>query len=368
MALIQTLLVVDDDVIARMGSLVRHLCVGMIDESVLVTVLSRSASPLASEGVGVSRVVTPPRRWWPWGPPVCDSVLHLLGGQRPDIVHCMSTELAQWVHRWSAKWESVLVTHLTDLDDVERFAALRSEARMMGLAITPSIERALLERAPEMREQVRVVPPGLPAEPEAAAFSEPDALPTAVVTAPMTRHCGLQVVFKALRLVAKEGLDLHLFVMAGGPAEAYYRRQADELELRSRVTFAGQMHDWATLHKAMMAADFYIDPGGGGRYTIDTLTALAGGLIILAPQGTTEDYLIDGLTARLYEPQRPRQLAEQWAAMVSDRAGSRQLAESALQYARTNLQASAMVSQTAALYRQLCDAQQLPTAAPATPE
>jgi len=54
--------------------------------------------------------------------------------------------------------------------------------------------------------------------------------------------------------------------------------------------------------------------------------------------------------------------------MVSDRAGSRQLAESALQYARTNLQASAMVSQTAALYRQLCDVERPSATAPAITE
>ncbi|HSW46702.1 MAG TPA: glycosyltransferase, partial [Phycisphaerae bacterium] len=350
-----TLLVIDDDVIHRMGILVRHLCVGMIDESVLMTVLSRSASPLIGRGVGVSKVVNVPSRSWPWRRPTSESVLHLLGGQKPDIVHCMSTELADWVHPWSVDWESVLVAQLSDLEDVERFAELRPEARMMGLAISSRIEHVLLERAPEMREQVRVVSPGLPAESEPAGLAEDDCLPTAVVTVPLTRHCGLEVVLKALRLVVREGLDTHLFILSTGKAEWFFRRQVDELELRSRVTFAGQLSDWAALRKAMMAADFFIDPGGHRRYTISALAALAGGLIVLAPRGTAEDYLIDGTTAALYEPDRHKHLAERWIGLLKDRPAARQLAQSALAYARENLQASAMVGRTAALYRQLSE-------------
>lgn len=367
MALIQTLLVIDDDVVRRAGSLVRHLCVGMIDESVLVTVLSRSGSPSFSEGVGVSKMVSLPERRWPWSRLSADAVVRVLGGQTPDIVHCMSTELAGWVHRWSADWDSVLVAQLCDLDDVDRFVGFRSEARMMGLALTPSIERALLERAPEMREQVRVVPPGLPAEPEAVGMDEPDRVATAIVTQTLTRECGLSTVLKALRLVAREGLEVQLFILSGGPAESQFRREVDDLELRSRVTFAGPMRDWATMHKAMMSADFYIDPGGPHRFNVSALTALAGGQVILAPQGTTEDYLIDGVNAVLYEPSRHRSLADRWIVLLKDRAAARRLAEAALDCARTSLQASAMVSRTAAIYRQLSEAQTRPTApAPTT--
>jgi glycosyltransferase involved in cell wall biosynthesis len=182
-------------------------------------------------------------------------------------------------------------------------------------------------------------------------------VPTAVVTAPITRDCGLEVVLKALRLVARERLDVQLFVLSDGKAESYYRRQVQELDLRSRVTFTGPMRDWSTLYKAMTAADIYIDAGGSGRFTISALAALAGGLILLAPRNTMEDYLVDGQTAALYEPRRYKHLAEKWSALLTDRPAARKLAESALTYARENLQASAMVSRTAALYRQLNDIQ-----------
>ncbi len=357
MSLIHALLVIDDDVVRRMGALVRHLCVGMIDEAVQVTVLSRSASPWTSEGVGVTKTAAIPRRRWPWNRPSSDDVLRVVGGQVPDIVHCMSADLADWVHGWCADWGSVLVVQLCDLDDVEQFVGLRSEARMMGMALTPSLERALLMRAPEMREQVRVVTPGLPAESTAAGMEDGEQTPTAIMTAPLTRGCGLSTVLRALRLVVKEGLEVHLFVLSGGPAEGRFRREVEDLDLRSRVTFAEPMRDWATTYKAMMAADFFINPGGASRFTITTLAALAGGLIVLAPAGGFEDYLVDGVNASLFEPQRHKQLAERWIALLKDRAAARKMAEAALEYARTHLQASAMVNRTAALYRQLSQAQ-----------
>ena len=353
---IHTLLVVDDDVIARMGSMVRHLCVGMIDESVQLTVLSRSAGDRVKESIGPARAVTLPRQRWPWRRPTSQSVLKTLGDRKPDIVHAMSGELTHWVHPWCSDWASVLVMHLADLEDVAQFADFKADMQAMALAVTAGIEQALLERSPQKREQVRVVPPGLPAESEPACLASPDRVPTVVVTAPLRRHCGLEVVFKALKSIVKTGQEVQLFILSTGRAERYFRRQVDELDLRSCVTFAGQMRDWATFHKAMVAADFYLSPAASERFTISGLTALAGGLAILAPAGTTEDYFIDGKTASLFDPLRPKQLADKWSALLKDPDAARRLARGALEYARAHHQASMMVSGTAALYRHLCSA------------
>jgi len=353
---IHTLLLVDDDVIARTGSMIQHLVVGMIDESVQLTILLRSVRDQMDEDIGPAPVVMLPRNRWPWRQPTSQAVLKMIGGHKPDVVHAMSGALARWVHPWCVDWDSTLVMHLTDLDDVTEVVNFKVKTLTRAIAITTGVEQAFVERAPKKRDQIRVVPPGLPAESEPACFASPERIPTAVVTAPLRRHCGFEAVFKALKSIVNSGLEMQMFILAKGWDERYFRRQVNELDLRAYVTFAGQMRDWTTFGKAMSAADFYLCPAPSERFTISGLTALAKGLAILAPAGTTQDYLLDGKTACLFDPLRPKQLAEKWSALLKDPNAARQLASGALEYARKHHQASMMVSGTAELYRSMQNA------------
>ena len=352
--MLQTLLVVDADVIDRMGGMIRHLCIGMIDEAVQVTVLNRSADGEMETGLGLARVVHLPPTGWLWGRPTPETILHAIGGQKPEVVHCLSAHLARWLIPCCDHWGSVLAVQLADLHDADQFTRLRSRSPMMGIAMAGSIERALVADAPELADAVCVVPPGLPAQSEAIALSDPEQTPAAVVTAPLTRKCGLYTIFKAMKMVIQAGHEVHLFVLSSGRAELAYRRAVDYLKLRPWVTFAGQLRDWATLRKAMLTADFYIAPSATARFEMSGLTALAGGMVIFAAKGTTEDYLIDNRTAVLFDHARPKQLAEKWSALLENRDLARQLACGALEYARTHHQAATMVTRIASLYRQLC--------------
>jgi glycosyltransferase involved in cell wall biosynthesis len=380
---LNVLLVVDDDIFDRLGSVVRHLCLGMMDEPVRLTVMARSDRKV-EEHVGPCRLVYLPKRPWfrsrRWIDP--DAALEMIGGEEPEIVHCLSADLARLVRDWAFDWASDLVVHLTDLVDVARFSrlcrhqgrrrAVPSQADMTAIAATSSIHKALLTRRPHLADRARVIPLGMPADAEPACFARfatairtnpagpgeqaaggPERVPAALLTTPLTRDCGLHLVLKAMEGVVKGGQEVHLFVLSSGPGEPMFRRLVAQLGLRSCVTFAGDLHDWNALREAMRGADFYILPGERRRFTISTLSAMASGLAILAPTGTIGDYLIDGVTASLFDPQHPRQLGERWAGLLADRAAARQLASGALDYIRMNHQGSAMVSAVAGLYREL---------------
>jgi len=361
----RVLMVVEQDVFDRLGSVVHHLCVGMLDEGVVVTVLSRSAHGAADDAIGPARVVRIPLRRWPWPGPTAAEALAKIGGDRPHVVHCLSARLARSVHAWVAQWRSGLVVHLTDRLDVGRFTRWGPDLRTIGIATTQGIQRALEEKHPEFAGCVRVVPLGLPAAAEPACLARPERVPAAVVTVPLTRDCGLEVVLKALASIVKGGQEVQLFVLASGPAERMLRRLTGQLGLRPYVTFAGGLGDWTLLRETMRGADFYILPRARRRFTVSTLTAMANGLAVLASTGTIGDYLIDGVTASLFDPRASRQLTEKWAALLDDRSGARRLAQGALDYIRTHHQASAMVSSVAGVYRELCgipaDARPAPT-------
>ncbi len=356
---IHILLVVDDDVLDRLGSVIRHLCVGMTDEPVRITVLSRSTRHI-EDAVGPSRVITIPRTYWSWRRPSALDVLNEFDLEEPQIVHCLSAELAEWARPWCMEWDSSLVVQLTDLHDIQQWIEQTPFARggkegppPTVIVHTAMLERILLQSCPQMHDWTRVVPLGIPAEPEPCCLAQPERIPAVLITSPLTRDCGLDRVFRSMQTIVRSGRQVHLFVLSSGPAERQFRQQATELGLTAHVTFAGELRDWAAVTEAMHGADFYIMPGPRCRFTIARLAAIAGGLAVLAPVGTIEDYLIDGTTACLFDPLRPEELTQKWAALLDDRSAARELAQRALDYVRAHHQASAMVTAMSSLYRQL---------------
>lgn len=352
---VNVFLVVDDDVFDRLGGVVQHLCVGMVDEAVRMTVLLRCAIPTAEDAIGPARVVQIPQERWPWTymrrPLTPDQVLARAGADRPHIVHCMSMDLARWAGVWARTWNRPLVVHVTDLEDIREFSRIEPDAQTMAVATTDTLAEELRDRYPDHQGDVHVVPLGIPAGTDVVCLSRPERVPTAVVTTPLMRDCGLDVVLKALRAVVEAGREVQLFVLATGPAERSFRQQADDLGIRSHVTFAGRLGDWTTMREAMRGSDFYILPSGRRRFTISTLTAMANGLCVLAPRGTIGDYLVADETAMLFDPTSADELATKWLKLLDDPDASRRVAEGALGHIRTYHQASAMAGAMASLYR-----------------
>jgi glycosyltransferase involved in cell wall biosynthesis len=171
------------------------------------------------------------------------------------------------------------------------------------------------------------------------------------VTSPLEHGSGWEIALKALHTIAQTGQELHLFVLSDGNAEAAFRRQLDRYRLRSQVTFAGCMHDLEAFRIAMAASDLYLLPVAPERYNANVLMAMATGLAVIAPNDTVEDYLVDGQTARLFEP-RPGDLADKWLSLLADHDEARRLAQGALDYVRAYHKASFMVCAVAVLYRQ----------------
>ncbi|NLX14758.1 MAG: glycosyltransferase family 4 protein [Phycisphaerales bacterium] len=353
---LDALLVIDEDAFARMGTAIRHLCVGFIEEPIRAKVLSRTArlAPVLGDAIGPAPVTTVSRRCWPWPIRPAAEILGRLGGDPPDVVHCFSASLARQAASWAAEWGSLLLVHLSDLVDIHRFRHVRRSERVAAIASTATLAEAFLKQYPKMKDRLCQVPFGITAGSEPACLAQPQRVPSVIITAPLTRDCGLDVVLRALHRIVHEGQETQLFIISGGPAEKQFRRLADRLDIRSHVTFVGPLQDWVKLGEAMRAADFYLLPASRRRFTISTLLAMANGLTIIAPQGTIGDYLIDGQTATLFDPDEPEDMTAKWQELLIDRGRARRMAFGALDYVRAHHKASMMVARTAAFYRQIC--------------
>lgn len=351
---VTTLLVADDDVIDRLDGIVRHLCIGFMDEMIRATVLFRGGPGRLTDSIGPSPVLPLPDRWFGYRRYKSDEILRAIGGSKPTVVHCLSARLAREAAEWAATWNRGLVVHVTDRIDCRHLKPLRGIPRLAIVTTTPTLREMVLQDRGWSAEQVQVAPLGVPATETATCLAREGRVPAAVVTVPLTKGCGLQYVLNALKVVLDKGHQTHLFVLATGPGEAMFRKAARQMGLRSHVTFAGRMQGWTALRDAIRGGDIYILPAERSRFTVSTLMAMGEGLAVLAPTGTIGDYLIDDTTASLFNARVPAELAGKWSALLAGPDEARRLAEGALNHIRTHHQASMMVSRVTAIYRSLC--------------
>lgn len=349
----RVLLALDADACDRLGAIVQHLCVGMIDEPVRIRILLRTRRETCPEAFGPVQVLRNRPRYWPLDRDWPEDVLEALDENPPDIIHALSTCSGAWAQKLRETWQRPLVVHVTDLDDLHGLGRLLAEPEITPVTVTQQLQQLAARHWPARRDRFRMIPFGVPAEEEPACLVDPQRVPSAMITTPLTAACGLDVVLRALHTLVHSGHEVQLFVLSTGRAEATFRRQVEHLDLRRWVTFAGSVEDPDTVSAAMRGADFFLEPNPGRRFTAHMLTAMADGLAILAPHGTLQDYLMDGTTARLFDATHSADLAEKWGELLHDRAAALRLAHSALDYVRAHHQASSMVSATAQLYREL---------------
>ncbi len=364
---VSVLLVVDDDTRDRLQLIVRHLCVGIMDEPVRMRVLAWTKHRYEDDRIGPVQVIYPPeKRWYVRGPSV-EEVVDQIEAPRPEVVHCLSARSALLMLPHAEMWKAHLLVHLTDEVDLEDFGRLMARPRVSGVLTTGALERLYRTRYPGAIVPVSTVPLGLPAQSDPSCLSRPERVPAFVVTTLLTRDCGLDHLLRAWHDVVRSGQETQLFILGQGPAERYFRRMMERLDVRSHVTFAGGMGSWSSLHEAMRGADFYVLPAPHARFTMMTLSAMASGLTVIAPTGLTEDYVIDGETACLFTPGRSDDLSDKIMTLLNDHRWARRLAHGGQDYIRSHHQASAMVHALAALYRERTSSDASPSEASEAP-
>lgn len=358
----EVVLVVDDDTYDRMNVVVRHLCVGMMDEPVRCRVLAWNRDPIGDNRIGPIDVFYPPRRRWQLRDPSPEAVAAALGPPRPEVLHCLSADAALRMADYATAWGARLIVQLTDAYDVDGFAPLADRTDVIAVPTTGALDRLFRQRYPQARADVRIVTLGLPAAAEPACLSRPQRVPAFVVTRSLTRDCGLDLLLKAWKHVVSHGQETQLFILGQGPAERRFRRIMEKYDLRSHVTFAGEMGSWTTLSEAIRGADFFVVPSPPDRFTMGILFAMACGLCVISPAGLTEDYVIESETARLFNHRSADDLRDKMLALLNDHQEARRLAHGGLDHVRSHHQASAMVRGIAAFYRSTLGPRELPTA------
>jgi len=343
---LQVVYVVTDQVVDKYASILKHLCVGMIDEAINITIVAATRR-LEEFFVGPVNIIQHQLRRWFAGTRPLKAVIEQISAT-PDVVHALACDGARFSAELAKHFKADLVLQVAGTND----AAIYRGMTASDVSAMPAFTEPLADRlAAELRGMpVEVIRPGIHTLKAPTCFKVGDHIPTLLVQCSLSAQSGLNEILEAVARLTGEGVPLMLFVLGLGPKESAYRRRAAELKIGPHVTFAGHVREWSNV---LQGADIFIGVRPSSVFDVRPLEAMAAGMAAVVCPGGIEDYFHDEQTVLLASPASADGLYRSLRRLLEDPVFAKNLAANAQKYVKTHHPPSAMVSGYAQLYRKL---------------
>jgi len=346
---VSAVLCVERRAFERFGRILRHFCVGLVDQAIPLRIVGSDAR-IRSLCLGPVQAVVHRPLGGLAGRRRAERVLDELSARPPTLVHAVTCESYRVAASIADEFEADLVfgvTSLADCDEVTRFLA-RGDVSFQPWtqALADVLESQL--RIPVQR--IEVVPPGIPVSARVAAFDHPDRAATLVSTARFEGGSGMDRLILAVAQLVERGNKLQVFLLGDGECERSLRKLVRTRNLSSSIAFAPPMDDPAP---AIQSADVFVHPSQESAFTADTLQAMGLGVAVVTAPNDVVDHHRHGETAMVCPDATPSALAGAIETLLHDRAQGQRLAVGGLEYVRLHHGVSAMAERVAASYRKL---------------
>lgn len=339
----------DAGVYHRYRAVLRHLCVGLIDEVAAMRLVTSATEALALS-LGPVQVTVYDELHWPVRARRLRRVLDLLADRPPTVVHAMSAGSYAIAEAIATEYDSDLIYQITAIEDIEALALSTHRGERRVICASAPLRDRLVTTTSVPAEQVRLIRPGVVCTDQPTCFSVPDRDATVLTTADLRADTGVDRLIEAIHLLHSRRYRFLTFLLGEGPEEHRLRQLAKERGLATSVVFA--QPEGATL-KAMVGADIFVQPGAEQAISARSLQALGQGMAVIGVRGGVHDAFIPDKTALIIERQNPGTLADAIARLLDDHELARQVASGAIQHMKTHHTMSAMVAQTVEVYREM---------------
>jgi len=342
-------LLADDRCFQLFPSMIRHLCVGLIDEAVRVTLICDQKHLPDSFLSGPVRTITCPAGRWTSQRRRLAYIAAQLAAEPPMVVHALSGKLLNLTERLAALWDIPAVVNVTAMDEPQR-RKLRDPSRLHLLAPSTPLLHHIRQATDCLPEKCLLIRPAVHCSDQPACYRNPTKLPAIMTISRLDNRSGVAHLIRAFATLIKNQHQAMLFVIGTGPAESDLRNLINQLKLGAIITFAGHL---ATPLAALQGGDIFVLPRKARQMSELPLAALGAGLATVTAADSVLDFLIHEQTALLYPDDDHNELAAQLARLLDQQDFARRLARQGQDHVKNHHSVSMMVKALCQLYDRL---------------
>lgn len=334
----------------HIGRILQPLAVGLMDEFIGVTVfIPEKSDEHELPNVPVDVIRYSRLQWLMFQTGSLAAMADEITNRGVHLLHALDSSAAELAVRLSDATGVNYVVSCYRQGDARRLGTLGPRAVGVMAASEP-IRRELLGSRVTSPDRIGLVRPGVYMVNHATCYNDKQKSITIVAGGTMDDFGAYEAVLKAFAEIKASNYDCAFFIIADGKAEERVRLAAEQMSLRSRVTFVEQQPA-SQLQGIFKSADIYISPVAGDHVDIASLLAMAAGDPVLAAQGHVDDVFIEGQTALMFRSGNSQELTAKLMAIVRDQAAATKLADSALSYLHEHHSAARMVAAISQIYR-----------------
>ena len=288
-----------------------------------------------------------------WNSVVKRMMLQQLKIDPPDLIHIQARNAActgMWLAR-QLKRPFIMTVH-DYLQPNERFFVDRRWCRRI-VAVSEAVKLDLQERTGLPSELITVIHSGVDTDEELNETSvlSINRVPVVGTAGPLEAVKGIPYFLGAAARVLATGRDVEFIIAGAGPEESNLRRLAHELGIDPHVTFVPNLQDF---DDALAAMDIFCLPSLQQGIGTIMLQAMAIGRPVIATRvGGLYRVVRDGETGYLVPPSNSEALAKRIIDLLDHPADAREIGRAAREEVVKQFSVEQMVSQTAALYREI---------------
>ncbi len=343
----EVVICVDGGAVARLAPILRHLCVGLVDQAVRIRLLSSNPQVKTLSLGPVQAVIHAPLRW-PATRRRLERVVEALSPRSPMVIHAFSAESYGLVQALADEFDVDPVLTVSSIADCEALAARTGARPAQLIASSAPLREILTDQLNIPAQRVVMIRPGVLAQKEAACFAREGRSPTLLCTSPLNRDRRVEVFVRTVALLRDRQCETLGFIVGNGRLEGALRNLVRRRDLSAVVTFAAERGRTETV---MTGADVFVVPAPREAISVRLLQAMGTGMACVVAPNPVCDYVQDGQTAVVCPEATPESFANAIEQLLIDRATARRIAMGGLNYVKEHHTVSETARRTADLYR-----------------
>ncbi|MBN1508361.1 MAG: glycosyltransferase family 4 protein [Sedimentisphaerales bacterium] len=346
--LLRPVLIVSESTLAEQSAFLRHLLVGLVDESISTTLVCPPGCDVESLVPGPVAVLSYPLVSLPLARHLGTGYLAgELAKLRPTVLHSLSENTASLTRRLARRLRMPYVQMINSL--AGGFSRVHLSPRRCRAIITParSIAASVARAYPRFADRVRQIRIGTFIEEDTVCFSNPSRLPSIVLAQPLRRVSDFEAFFKVVKALLADGYDFMVVLMGNGPAEHGLRRLLEDLGIAQAVTIVPVLDPWRSV---LAAGDIFVRPRPRRVFSMFLLEAMSLGTAVVACKGGVDDLIMPDRTALVFERDNEQSIRHALTQLLDQHDFARHLAMTAQEHVRAQHSVSQMVSATLKTY------------------
>jgi len=351
---IRPVLIASEGTLAEQSTFLRHLLVGLVDESISTTLICPPGYDVESIVPVPVTVLSHPLVDLPFARYFGAGYLALqLTKFRPTVLHSLSESRASLARRLAGRLELPYVQTVNSL--MTRFSRIPLSPQWCRAIIAPTqtIAASVSKAYPRLAERVRQINVGTFIEEDTICFSDPSRLPSIILAQALQRVSDFECFFRVVKGLLADGYEFMVILMGSGPAEHGLRRLLERLGIFQAVTLVPILDPWRSV---LAAGDIFVQPQPMQAFNMFLLEAMSLGTAVAACQGGVDDLIVPDQTAAIFERDNEQSIRQVLTQLLDNHEVARRLAMAAQEHVRTYYSVSQMVSATLRTY---VEAQQL---------